>query len=231
MADSLSGVVMTNGVPAPARITIVDVSDNSIVASVNNNASTGAWTVSLIPAGRYEVIVFRSGYRAAVEGPFDLDGIPSAQTFRYWRVHITANNGDGSYVSIQEIEFRSTYGGADECAVATGSTSIIVADSEANSDNAAWKAFDNILGTSNKWTPNGPPSVGVPRWIRYDFGAGSPKTIRQLAMVGPIGSQLSMAPKDFTVQGSNDASAWTTVNTFTNVTGWDSTTYRTFNVQ
>ena len=231
MADTIQGTVKLNGVPTSAKVTIVKTTDNSIVTSVNADPVTGAWSANSLPAGRYEAVIFKAGYRAVVEGPWDLDGISSGLSFRYWRLHATANNGNGSYLSIQEIEMRLSLGGADACAVQSGPSATVLASSEANSSNAAWMAFDNTLGTSNKWTPNGPSSVGTPQWIQYDFGAGNAKIIRQFAIVGPISGQLDMAPKDFTIRGSNDGSTWTTTATFTNVTGWDSTTYRTFTAQ
>jgi len=42
---------------------------------------------------------------------------------------------------------------------------------------------------------------------------------------------VNRAPRDFTVQGSADASAWATVLTVTNSTGWTALTERVFNVQ
>lgn len=229
MGDTISGVVKLNGVPTGARVSVVDVSDNSIVGSVNADPVTGAWAVTGLAAGRYEAVIFKAGYRATVQGPWDIDGTSSGFTFRYWMLHITANNGNGSYVSLQEIEHRLTPGGADECPVQTGPSAVTLADSEANSGNAAWMAFDNTLNVSSKWTPNGPPSVGVPRWIWFDHG--TPKTILEFAIVGPYISQLDMAPMDFTIRGSNDASSWTTTATYTGITGWDDSTYRTFAAQ
>ncbi len=230
MANSVTGVITLNGNPTDARATLVNTDTNTIVGSVTVTALSNGFAFGSLPAGKYEVIIFKSGYAPRVHGPWVLDGVPDSFVFRYWRLHFTANNGDGSYLSIPEIEMALTPGGADACAVATSSAAPVLASSEANSSNAAWMAFDGNL-PSNKWTSNRPPSVGVPQWIRYDFGAGNDKEIREVRIAGPISGQLPMAPKDFTVQGSSDGSSWTTVSTHTNITGWAVTTYKTFAVQ
>lgn len=81
MANTLSGATKINGVPVPAKVAVVRVTDNVIVATTVSNASTGLWSVSGLAAGRYEAVIFKSGFRAAVEGPFDLDGTSPVGTF------------------------------------------------------------------------------------------------------------------------------------------------------
>lgn len=230
MANSITGAITLNGNPTDARVTLVNTATNTIVATTTVTAGANGFSFPGLAAGQYEIIVFKLGYQPRVHGPWVLDGISDSFVFRYWRIHCTANNGDGSYLSIPEIEMALTPSGADACAVATSSAAPVLASSEANSSNAAWMAFDGNL-PSNKWTSNGAPSVGVPQWIRYDFGAGNDKEIREVRIAGPISGQLSMAPKDFTIQGSANGSSWTTVSTHTNITGWAVTTYKTFSVQ
>jgi len=50
-------------------------------------------------------------------------------------------------------------------------------------------------------------------WLKYDLGSGITKTIQQIVIVARGGN----SPKDFTFQGSNDNSNWTTLLT---VSGW-----------
>src|ERR1035437_3966790 len=83
--------------------------------------------------------------------------------YRYFRLNVTANNGDGSYTQVEEL------------ALYTGET-----------------------------VPN----------IATSYGITSPGSTR--------------APKDWTLEGSNDDSTWDTLDTVTNATGWGSNETRTF---
>jgi len=72
-------------------------------------------------------------------------------------------------------------------------------------------AFDySVLGTY--WSTH---NHGVlPEWIKYDLGVDITKQIQKVTIIGRGGS----CPKDFTFQGSNDNSNWTTLLTVTNWT-------------
>lgn len=128
---------------------------------------------------------------------------------RYWRVYITANNGD-LYTSIQEIELRATVGGAD---VTTPST--VTGQSSYVGSSTAAKTVDNDFVTAT-WVSS---SVAPPHWLSYDLGV--PTDIRELAIWPQNNSSvLARSPKDFQVQTSPNGTTWTTVATFSNVTGW-----------
>lgn len=55
-------------------------------------------------------------------------------------------------------------------------------------------------------------------WLTLDFGSGNAYVINQYKILSNGGAR---APKDFTLQGSNDGSSWTTLDTQTgqNLTG------------
>jgi hypothetical protein len=82
---------------------------------------------------------------------------------------------------------------------------------------AAWHAFDGITtGFGTYWLGTG---AGVD-WLELDLGSGTTKIlgvydvqIMTLAFPGE-------APKNWTMQGSNNGSTWTTVDTRTNETSW-----------
>lgn len=84
----------------------------------------------------------------------------------------------------------------------------------------AWKAFNHSLtGPTDCWiSENGTPSG----WLCYDFGAGVTKVAKQYAITCRWSSSAVnvAAPKSWTLEGSNDGSAWDTLDTQTDVIGW-----------
>lgn len=158
--------------------------------------------------------------------------VPAGGTaHRYWRVNITANDGNTSFFGFTEIEMRGSLGGANLLSVQTVSGAAS-ASREANLSNAAWRATD--LSNTSGWLGSIVGGV-INDWWKYDFGhashVGSPTAdIRQILIRGshnaPTGS-----PKDFTLQWSDNNSTWTTVLTVTGETGWTGASdARTFNV-
>ncbi|OXB94734.1 discoidin domain-containing protein [Parageobacillus galactosidasius] len=79
-----------------------------------------------------------------------------------------------------------------------------------------YKAFDNSSLTS--WYPG-----TVPTYLTLDFGAGNEKIIKKYKIVanGPS------APKNWTLQASNNNSTWVTLDTQNNITNW-STNFNEF---
>lgn len=69
----------------------------------------------------------------------------------------------------------------------------------------------------------------MPQWGYWDLL--TPTTVAELA-VWPQNNSNAAArgPKDFLVQGSNDASSWTTVKSYSGVTGWTAGVAKTFDL-
>ena len=90
------------------------------------------------------------------------------------------------------------------------------ASSEYGSEVAA-NAFDDNTGTD--WGANDP----IPQWLKYDFGSSNEKTIQRY----PIRTYVNdfRLPDDWTFEGSNNDSTWTTLDTRTNAGLADSTWY------
>ena len=89
------------------------------------------------------------------------------------------------------------------------------ASTEVNSANQAWGAFDrDTAGTANnnRWLAS--TTTG---WIQYDFGSGNAKVIKSYAVAPPSPATDNRGPKTWTMQGSNNGSSWTTLDTQTNV--------------
>jgi hypothetical protein len=120
----------------------------------------------------------------------------------YWRLYVSANNGDG-YVNFSEIEMMAVAGGADQCAGGAAFGDGSTYDSPDN-------AFDNNIAVSHV-------SAGVPSWVGYHFA--SAVDIVEVSLVA-VRLETSRAPKDFLIQWSDDGSAWTTTTTIVNQTDW-----------
>lgn len=97
---------------------------------------------------------------------------------------------------------------SSEIPVMTGATTAGVtmsASSEFAAGNAAWKASDNSGATS--WRPT---ADSLPAWIKVDFG--SAKTIRSWYVEdlgAPVSTPTTTMPTEFYMEGSNDDSTWT----------------------
>ena len=92
------------------------------------------------------------------------------------------------------------------------------ASSEA-SGRFAWHAFDQ--DTSTFWAQSGTGDC----WVKYQFETA--KTIAKYTMTArPSNPQYS--PKNWTFQGSNNDSDWTTLDTATDETGWTASEKREF---
>jgi hypothetical protein len=132
-----------------------------------------------------------------------------------WRVNIT-DNQSASIVQLAEVIFAGTVSGATLC-TGGGAT-------------ADWSfhafgrypsnAFDGNTGT--QWSTGTVTNNGR---IGYIFPA--PTDAAELRMTNGS-TDPSGAPKDFTVQYTEDGVTWTTVLTQTGITGWAPGTYKAF---
>lgn len=138
-------------------------------------------------------------------------------SFRYWRVWVTAING-GSRLSIDELRYRDFAGNI----LTTPSSPVVV--SSAFGGRPGSRAFDGDNLTD--WSS---ASASMPQNIQVDMG--TPQEVVTLGIDVPAGGFEINAPRDFLVEGSNDATNWTTVLTVVNSTGWGPGEERTFTVQ
>ena len=120
----------------------------------------------------------------------------------YWRVLITrAFGGTAFHVAIEELEFFDAAGAL----LSTGGTPTASSFFQSNPTYAADKAFDNNYATF--WHSANMPSSGAPEWIRYQFAG--PVDVAVIRMTWREDT-LNQAPGTFTIQYSDDNSAWTT---------------------
>lgn len=171
------------------------------------DSTTGVVTTASanITAGSYNVTVRAtdgSGWVKDTVCPITVSVAIPAGSHRYWRLRINSVTSD-SGVTILELEFRTTSGGADQTGSGTASASSTFSGAPASN------AFDNSIATnwssdfSNTW----------PQSISYDFGAGVYKNIGAVLFT-PFGN-LARAPTNLDLQYSDDGTTWTTKQNFT----------------
>lgn len=128
---------------------------------------------------------------------------------RYWRLYITAVNGDSNgMVNIAEIGLAESKGGTNIAGSATATSSSVFA-----SDNPV---YANDGSRTTFWSS---ANNSGPHWIEFDFGAGADKSIGEVRIVYRP-SWVTRAPKDWKLQSSPDRSAWTDELTVTGETSW-----------
>lgn len=144
----------------------------------------------------------------------------AAPAYRYWRIYITANNGDIDYTGYEEIELRGAVGGVD---LTNASTPVTESSYDPAGPYPGSKTVDNV--ELNPWLSN----IGTPppHWVRYDLL--STQGVAQIA-IRPVPFGASRAPKNFIVQGSNDGTVFKDIKTFSGITAWTNNTFNLFNL-
>ena len=138
-------------------------------------------------------------------------GAPAA-SYRYWRIFILNNNGDGNYIALNEIELRGSVGGAD---ITTPATPVTASTQHDGSYDPKY-TVDNFLSATPLWISTS--SAVTNQWLRYDLG--TPTAIAQVAMCFDDPNGPGRSPKDLRIEGSNDGTTFTTVKAFPGNTSW-----------
>lgn len=135
---------------------------------------------------------------------------------RYWRIEITANNGDSTGHAIAECRF---YDQTDTLVSMSGAT--YSSSSNYGANYTPDKAFDGSV-TGFVWLSNG---VSGTQWIEVDFGSGNEKDIRWMELISER-NLPNRGPRSFSLRYSDDGSTWTTLwdNSGDLVSGWRNST-------
>ncbi|MGZ8317468.1 MAG: discoidin domain-containing protein [Telluria sp.] len=186
-------------------------------ANVTCSADTGAYKEGAASSRLAIAAGFTTGLAAYEVMPSSVVDTAGLGAHRYWRLLITANNGDATYCNVGELELIDGTG-TDQTGSGTPT-----ADSAQSA--GAWPVtnlFDNNL--SNFFAFGTGPTY--PHWVAYDFGAGNAKEIMRFKMTSGIagGGSAAQQPKDFELQYSDDGSTWTTGWAVTGATGWTAET-------
>ena len=169
----------------------------------------------------------------------------NSTAYRYYRLNVSAVIGGGSRTNIAELKLvcYSIGDNANTSACTTAMSSntipvpnVVSASSEYYSEYrgeyySAWMAFNQTnLGESDRWIS---AASVAPWYIQYDFGAGFAVPINKYAIQeqnydgtavvnGTIINEQDYNsgdgfPRNFMLQGSNDATNWTTLDTRINI--------------
>jgi hypothetical protein len=107
----------------------------------------------------------------------------------------------------------------------TPSPYVASASSSLNSNYQAYEAFNGLLQGNQFWIGTG----GGTDWLELDLGSGNAAILNTYSIQSPsIGGEDLHQPKNWTMQGSNDNSTWTTVDTRTNQTSWGASQTRVY---
>ncbi|MEO5912767.1 MAG: DUF1349 domain-containing protein, partial [Luteolibacter sp.] len=103
----------------------------------------------------------------------------------------------------------------------TASTSVVGSPAEGPGN-----GFDRNFST--KWYNGNGSNPGPTGWLRYDFGAGNAQTVKRYMVTSA--DVANRDPKNWTFQGSNDGSTWTTLDTQSSQTFANRSQSKTYNV-
>lgn len=141
----------------------------------------------------------------------------TGNTTPYWlyRLSVTAVDGS-SIVSIHELYlYAVTINTVDDVAphsmtgFSAPSPYVITESGHVSSFNA-WEAFNDPGGsTFNSWVSN------APSWVVVDLGSGNAKAIRGYML---FNVNASDSPTEWALEGSNDGSSWTSIDSKTGQT-------------
>lgn len=141
---------------------------------------------------------------------------PARMPHRYWRVFIVANDGEINWSSVNRLEmYSSALDGPARVDRCVGGTPIFSTQGGAFGTEPATGAFDDTNAVI--WVTSAPSSNRNNCWIGYDFG--SPIQIDRFA-IQARDTQVTMSPKTFRLEYSDDNITWTTLFQPADQTGW-----------
>ena len=122
---------------------------------------------------------------------------------------LTATASDGVAISILKTQDKPT----TIIPLMIDNTSPLGVASDIDSSSLAWKAFDEESAALS-WSRNAQGGIG---WVQYDFGYSIQAD--SYGMIQYITDDRAI--KDFIIQGSDNGSAWTTIDTQSGLTSWE----------
>lgn len=138
---------------------------------------------------------------------------------------LTINGSATSPISIIGT-IPPSYSGTNTTAIMTGTSTpapnIVLASNSNGSTFAAYLAFDGVLNASNRWATDQSAA-----WLRYDYGTD---TTRIVATYNVASAEPTYGIKDWTFEGSNNATSWSILDTQAGITGWSTNVYKSFNI-
>lgn len=190
---------------------------NAATARLNLNAASQTELLNLsleLADVRGDAYGYSDGIRDAFNDETDVD---------------TATSTNESYDSVNDLYTPTTTAATDQVPTMTGSTTsgVTVTADSSSSSREGWNAFDGILASSDLskiWHSGSNGGVG---WLKVDFGSATEIASYKITSSNYASHYENSAPEDWTFEGSNDDSSWTTLDTQTGV-AWTSEQTRTY---
>ena len=113
---------------------------------------------------------------------------------------------------------------------ATSPTGHIVTESSVYSTTApGWKAFDGIATSDspNSWYSS---SVAPPHWVSREFPVATKVSQYRIAPRPNTSYINAQSPNSWELQGSNNGTDWTTLDSQSGITGWSLGVYKSFEI-
>lgn len=178
----------------------------TIVASTYISASGENTTARLTAPSGKSTSDFDAGRIQDDENPADSVTVSADDyTEMEWTLQANAAAVDGGVYQFRAYRYLETF--APE--LTTGGTASALGENEPNEGDE--EAFDDSADT--KWLH----FTGSATWLKYDLGSGVTKLVTKYAVTS-ANDDDTRDPKDWELQGSNDDSSWTTVDTITGET-------------
>jgi len=142
--------------------------------------------------------------------------------YRYHRVYI-ASAVSGNEINVAEIKLM--IGGVDQLPTMSSETSgsVTVSASSEHATDQEWKAADDNAGTN--WDNN---SVAGAAWWKVDWGAGNTKQLTSYSVQANNIFLGNICPGSLKLQGSNDNSIWTDLESAHTGLSWTSGETKTY---
>lgn len=147
--------------------------------------------------------------------------------YRYFRLDVSANNGDGTYTQVRELYlFSNDAAYYPQITPTTMSDNTTPSPYVASASSTFTASGEYVVYGSNAavyWLGTNPAS-----WHKIDIGSGAEKTLQGYIILVNSVPEAARAPKDWTLEGSNNNSTWDTLDTRTNQTSWGSGEWRAY---
>jgi len=204
----------------------------------STNGADGTWTVLDTRTGQSWITV-------STDKEYIVQNVG---LYKAYRLKFTANNGFASYTTINQIKMfellkinRVLFSSESNSAfslksIADATVNVVPQMTSNTAPNGVvsastfrigwepWKSFDRIDTDGGGWTTNDGVTTG---WLAYEFPKHT--NIASYAITAhSSASWVSLVPKDWTFEGSNDGVKWKTLDMRVNVTSWAAKEKRSF---
>ncbi len=185
-------------------------------------------------SGQNGTLIF-SGFISRYEPVIDGGQMTIEVTFASWYWELARFLLEGTGSGIDSSIYGDGYSNDITATMTTNtapSPNVASASSEYSASYQAWQAFDKNIDNATRYdwaTAAAQPNA----WLKFDFGAGNTKTVKKYTIIGVAKGGYSSrngAPKDWVLQGSNDNTNWTDLDSQENQQDWGELEKRSFEV-